>query len=391
MTRRLLCAAAIITIWLCVFGWVAGVRWNTPLFPREQMDLAASKFQVVMGAGVEDEHALRVGSVGDRGNALQSIRMPNIQASRFATLRYRFEGFPHTLELSLVFRRADDPGDVQVQTIPWPGHGWTSIDLRKVPDWHGRITELGFAEYATPQVAPESDAFHPFRFDKAELWSPSWLGGLSALVSSWFGYTPWALISISALGPQREVAQAPPLIPLLVLATVLSLLVCAWALRWRMIVFKRHAIIVALILWGLLDLRWLDEFHAKHRLTEDIFAGKSWPQRQQLVADQNLVFAAEQLGYWLVSQPPLQPILVAADAKYTLLRMIYLLLPHNLALLQSVESGPLPGGSLILLYDSTQFHYDAERGAVVGNGRVFPAEPVFDTGGAYVYRLKAGK
>lgn len=390
MTRRVICAALVLAIWVIVLGWEAGVHWHTPIFPHDRLNLPASRFRVVMGAGVEDEQALRVGSVGDRGNALQSMPLGHIRAARYTTLRYRFDGFPRTLELSLIFRRADTPGDVQVATIPWPGDGWTSVDLRRIPGWHGKITELGFAEYATPQVAPESSAFHPFRFDRAELLSPSWSGSVAALTTSWFGYTPWALISISALGPQREVARAPGLLPLLILGVVPSLLLCAWILRWPRALLWRNLLVAAFVLWALLDLRWLDEFHAKHRLTEDIYAGKPWSQREQLVADQDLVFKAEQIGYWLGSQSPSQPILVASDSKYTLLRMIYLLLPHNLALLELVGDRPVPLGSLIVLYESGRFRYDEKQGAVIGGGKRYPVKPVYETGGVDVYRVEAG-
>lgn len=390
MIRRLSCTLIVMAIWLALIGWAAGVRWNTPLVPAQCMQLHANAFHVVMGAGVEDESAMRVGAVGDNGNALQSIPLPNVPANRYSTLRYHFSGFPRTLELSLVFRRADAPNDVQVATIPWPGDGWRSIALDKVPGWRGEITELGFAEYATPQVAPETSAFQPFRFDQVELCSRSWQGGVAALRTSWFGYSPWSLLSISALGPQREVAQAMPLIPLLVLGGGLSLLAAMLILRWRRHLFMRRAAMVALILWVVLDLRWLDDFHAKHRLTESLYAGKPWNGRQHLIADQDTAFAADQIGFWLASQPPGQHILVASDSKYTLLRLIYLLLPQNVALLQQVGVQALPPDSLILLYASTQWRYDAANRTIVGGGTSYPVDPVFDSGGAYLYRLRAG-
>ena len=107
------------------------------------------------------------------------------------------------------------------------------------------------------------------------------------------------------------------------------------------------------------------------------------------MADQDLVFVAEQLRYWLASQPRSQPILVTSDAKYTLLRLIYLLLPDNMALLDQVEGKP-PAGSLILLYESKHYRYDAARGVVIGRGQTYRVEPVFNGGGAYLYRVKAG-
>ena len=392
MKRRLSCAIIVAMIWILLLGVAAGLRWNTPLLAHQRVTLDASDFHVVMGAGVEDGSALRVGAVGDDGNALQSIPLEHLRAQDFSVLRYRFEGFPRTLELSLVFRRSDSPDDVQVATVPWPGAGWRSVDLRKVPGWSGEITELGFAEYATPQVAPPSVAFQPFRFDKAELWSPSLRGGLAALDTSWFGETPWALMSVSALGPTREVAQAPPLTPLLAIGAMLSLLACALILRWSRPLLLRHAAFAVLALWALLDLRWLDDFHAKHELTENLYAGKSWSERARLLPDQDIAFAAEQVKTYLAGQPPARRILVASDSNYTFLRLVYLLLPLDVAPLQQVAAAqPLPQNALFLLYASTQWRYDAERRVVIGGTQAYSAEPVFDSGDVHIYRWRSAR
>lgn len=390
MMRWIGCALVVAAIWIVLLGLAAGLRWNTPLLPQTQVALDASDFHVVMGAGVEDGSALRVGAVGDDGNALQSIPLEHLRAKDFSTLRYRFDGFPRTLELSLVFRRADTPADVQVATIPWPGDGWRSLDLRKLPGWQGEITELGFAEYATPQIAPPSVAFRPFRFDRAELWSSSWHGGLATLYTSWFDPSPWALISISALGPVREAAQAPALMPLLVAGAVLSLLACVLILRWSRQRWLRGGVVVALAAWVLLDLRWLHDFHAKHLLTENLYAGKSWSERAQLLPDQGIAFAATQIEAYLAGHPPVRRILVASDSNYTFLRLIYLLLPLDAAPLQMIGAASvLPPDSLFVLYDSTQWHYDTERGMLASGAVSFPVEPVYQSGGVQLYRLRS--
>ncbi len=71
--------------------------------------MKASDFHVVIGAGVEDDEGLRVGAVGDDGNALQSLALDHLHAQDFPILRYRFSEFPRTLELSLMFRRPTPP------------------------------------------------------------------------------------------------------------------------------------------------------------------------------------------------------------------------------------------------------------------------------------------
>ncbi len=273
-------------------------------------------------------------------------------------------------------------------TVPWPGDGWRSVDLRGIPAWQGDIIEFGFAEYATPQLVPSSVAFRPFRFDEAQLWSPSWRGGVAALSTSWFGYAPWALLSISALGPAIETVQAPSMTPFLFFGSAFSLLAAALILRWSRPRLLRHAIVTGLVLWALLDLRWLGDFHAKHELTENVYADKSWNEREPLVPDQDTVLAAEQVKTWLATQPPARRILVASDSTYTLLRMIYLLLPFNAAALPQAQAAArtLPHDALFLVYASTQWHHDPTRGMLLGEGRAYPVEPVFESGEVHIYR-----
>lgn len=387
--RRALCAIAVALVWIVVLGWAAGLRWNTPWSPAHALSLPASGFHVVMGAAVEDGDALRVGAVGNDGNAMQALRVGSIHARDWPILRYRFDGFPRTLELSLVFRRADAPDNVQAITVPWPGTGWKTVDLRRLPAWRGDIVELGFAEYATAQLVPPSIAFQPFAFERVGLASPSWRGGLAELATAWFAYVPWALSSVSALMPDRATLGTASPIPTLVAGVLLSLLVAAPILRWPRRRLLCAAGIAALALWIFLDLRWLRDLHARHALTEQLYAGKSWDERERLQPDQDLAFMASQVRDWLAAQPTSQRILVAADNNYAFLRLIYLLLPHNVALLQLTAGAPLPPDSLILLYASTQWHYDAARGAIVGGGRVYPADPVFDSGLLHVFRQRS--
>lgn len=391
MIRRIACAIVLALVWILVLGWAAGLSWNTPLQPVRSKTLAGDTFRVVLGAGVQDESTLRVGAVGDDGNALQSIALDGIRAADYPILRYRFEDFPRTLELSLVFRRADSPQDVHSITIPWPGAGARTVDLRKLPEWRGEIVEVGFAEYATAQLVPPSVAFAPFRFDRIELASPSWRGGLAALYTSWFAYVPWALQSISALVPDRATFGTVSPLPTLALGMLLSVFALALFLRWPWRRSLRGAGVAAVVLWIGLDARWLRDFNARHALTEHLYAGKGWDERLRLLPDQDLAFMAAQVGNWLDSQPPGQRLLVAADSNYAFLRLIYLLLPHDVALLQLAGDAPLPPGSLILLYASSRWRFDETREAIIGGARDYPVDPVFESGLVHVYRLRSGK
>jgi len=386
--RRVVCVIVIGIIWVCALGWAAGMRWNTPLWPAQKIVLPAREFHVVMGAGAEDGDALQVGAVGGDGNALQSTRITPVVAQDLPILRYRFQDFPRTLELSLVFRRADTPDDVQVITIPWPGEGWRTVDLRNVPEWRGEIVELGFIEYATAQLVPPSVAFRPFRFVRAELHSPSWRGGVAGLSTAWFAYVPWALLSVSALAPDRATAGTSSPLPVLLPALALSVLAAALILGWSRRRLLRRAGIAVAILWLLLDLRWLRDFGNRHALTESLYAGKSWQERQRLLPEQDLLAAADRIRDWLATQPPAQRILLDADSKYAFLRLIYLLLPQNIGLLSLSGNADLPAGSVIVLYSSSTWSYDAPRRRLSGSGRSYPVDALSEDGVVRLYRLR---
>ena len=193
MMRRAVCAAFIAGIWLIVLGFAAGLVWTSPPLPSLKLPIAARDFRVVQGAGVEDGTSMRIGSVGDDGSALQAVSIDHLSAADFPVLRYRFDGFPRTLELSFFFRRADAPDDVQpAVTVPWPDGGWQTIDLSKVPGWRGEIIEMGFSEYPTPQLAPTSVAFQPFRFDQ--------VGTLVAVVARQFRVAVHIVVHVYAVG-----------------------------------------------------------------------------------------------------------------------------------------------------------------------------------------------
>ncbi|MBS0486659.1 MAG: hypothetical protein JSS13_04905, partial [Proteobacteria bacterium] len=43
-----------------------------------------------------------------------------------------------------------------------------------------------------------------------------------------------------------------------------------------------------------------------------------------------------------------------------------------------------------LLYSGSQWRYDEQRAAIIGGQREYPADPVFESGLAHVYRLRGG-
>jgi hypothetical protein len=365
------------------------------LYSRDQLTLNGQDFRPVMGAGVEDGSALGVGAIASDGNAMQSIPLDRTHAADYPLLTYRFEDFPRTLELLLVFRRADTPEDVQTVALPWPGDGAVTVDLHAAtPAWHGDITELGFAEYATAQLVPPSIAFQPFRLVQSRLASPAW-GALPRLLRhAWFGYQPWSLASINVVGASDDRNASMP--ATLVIGGLLSLVVCALLLRWSRGQLLRPALIAGALCWVMLDLRWIADLSSKHKLTDTIYAGKSWPERARLQPDEDVAGFAQLARQQLAEVRQGQRVLVASDSTYVMLRLIYFLLPLNAAPLESAiaaaPTGDWPHDTVIVLCTSKRWHFDDSSSTLRSEARSIGVTPLFVGGNLAVYRVHgAGK
>ena len=391
--RRALAVVAFIAVWLLVLGGAARIPWSAPLLSRDQVTLNGQDFRPVMGAGVEDGSALGIGAIASDGNAMQSVPMDRLRAANYPLLTYRFEDFPRTLELLLVFRRADTPDDVQTVALPWPGDGVVTVDLHAAsPAWRGEITELGFAEYATAQLVPPSIAFQPFRLDQARLASPAWNALPRLLRQAWFGYQPWSLASINVVGASADTNASMP--ATLVVGTVLSLLVCAFLLRGSRRQRLRSVVIAGALCWVALDERWLADLWAKHRLTESIYAGKSWLERARLQPDEDVAGFAQLARQQLADNRQPDRVLVGSDSTYTMLRLIYFLLPLNAAPLESaIAALPVrdwPADTIIVLCSSTHWHYDDSDATLRSDSRSIAVTPLFVGGKLAVYRARRG-
>jgi hypothetical protein len=373
IVRGVVCAIAVIAVWVAVLASAARASYDMPLRPLHRSVLAGSDFAVVEGQGVADSSHLRVTSVSENGEALQLSRV-RINAETQSLLRYQFGKFPRTLELSLVFRR-EDATEPETVTVPWPEDHPCSVDLREVSGWRGTIVEVGFAEYATPQIAPESVAFKPFQLKNVELWSPSLQGSMAALYTSWFDFRPWSLMSISALGLEHDVLQSPFMVPYLALGGILTLLLLALTWRWTCAQFIRRAPTAALVMWILLDAVWIGDLGAKHSLTEDVYASKLWNERKELVPDQDLAAVAKRVRDYFAATKPPRALLVSADSNYIFLRLIYLLLPLNAAPLEPAATQSWPkDNTFVLLYRDSRWRYEGSTGALVDGQGVRPFE-----------------
>lgn len=382
----------LLVLWTALLGWASQAPTGAAFEPTERVRFAGSEFQVVMGAGVQSGQDLGINAIGAEHMALQSLAPARaIDAAEFPILRYRWQDFPRTLELSFVFRCADDPSDVHTVTLPPAGAHPGYFDLSTVPEWRGRIAEIGFAEFPTAQLVPADIAFRPFSLVEAELWSPSWRGSLGALGTDWSAYRPWALMSVSALGPDAPWPHKATPVTLLTIGLAASLVLAALVLArsWR---WLGTVLCIALAGgWLALDVRWLGEFADRHVLTRELYAGKSWRERAAIEPDTALIAGASRVRAWLARVPADTHVIVAASGAYDVLRLGYHLLPANVAPIGALSHLPSTRAmkpALLVVYADPEWTYDAARHMLRGIDAEYAADLVVDEGELRMFALR---
>lgn len=379
--RRVACAMAVLASWWMLLLWAADAQWSAPFSPQARQDFNGSAFQEVFGNAVARDDRLAVQSASADYSTLQTVGV-NVEAADFAILRYRFVDFPRTLELSLVFRTAVAPDDVQTISLPWPGSGDAAFDLSQVPAWHGTIIEIGFAEFATAQLVPPERGFAPFELDHAALWSKSWQGDIAALVADWFGAWPWSQRSVHALGREGDAPHARSAIVFVALAALASV-------GWSVLLLGlrgRSAMVAAMACtagaWTLLDVRWQVGLGERLLATRALYAGVPWEQRKALVGDSAILRDADRIKVLLRDEPGAARILVNSSSSYFLLRLMWHLQPLNTAALWRADTATrLPEGCLIVFYASDAWYRDpAMRRLLARSERVWPHDTVMNSG-----------
>lgn len=390
--RRGAFALAALLLGALLLGWAARAPWPGPWAPDASMAFAGDDFTERLGTAFGLDGRLQVIAPGATHANMQTRRLKPFEARAFPILHYRFDDFPPQQELAFVFRRADQPDDVVSLTLPRPARGTRTFDLGRLDSWRGTISEIGFAQYPTPQLVPATFPAASFVFDSARLEADSIRGSLAALASDWLGYRPWGLFSVSSVdleaGPNTPRAPSPVLVASLALAgcALLGWLLLGWPPRMAVV---RLAGACALA-WLLLDAMQLGRLADRLVVTRALYAGQPWSERARRVPAEELRVAAERVRELLAGEPRATRVLVWAGSTFVATRLCYDLLPLNVAFLAAAmdqaESRPLPERSVLVLYDA-DWPYDARRGVLDTPGARIAVQPLERSGALAVYRV----
>ncbi len=366
-------AIAVLLTWSALVVWAAKPDWHSPILPTRSLELPATSFHMIEGEGRQAAEGLRVESLGAHDVALQTYAPKGgFEAAQLPVLAYRFSGFVHTLELSLVFRRADQPGDVHAVSLPWPGRGVSTFDLGDVPQWSGHIVEVGFAQYPTPQSIPPNIDMDTFMLRDAQLQSASWRGALRSLLTNWTSRWPWSQRSVHSLGRDATRPSDSSLVAHVALAFAL---VIGWAvvllgLRGRRLAF--FAVFCVTCAWLMLDVAWQGNLSWHLEAAREAYADGGFAQRTTHVVDPTIRDAADLVKQRIGGNDVAAHVLVVSDSGYTLMRLLWHLQPMNTAVYSEVlwdGRNPIPG-SYVVLFDAPRFRHSVRFAQLVAQSTI---------------------
>jgi len=372
-------ALALLIGWLTVFAGLSAYWWydSGALLGYESRNWSATQLQTVGGKSAVGHGALNISELS-RDTSSQAYLVPlgravvttgriQVAASDYAFAICQCDQLPVDARLSLFWRRANDPDELHNADVE-SGPGGAIRSLADAPAWSGSIVELGIALQGP--VHPGA----PIEINGLQLRADSLAMRVRSLLADWAVFQPWQGHSINFLHLEADYT-AVRIVPLAALATLLSALLFL-AFR-RSISLKESSAGLVLILvvgWLPLDLRWMVRLVEQNQQTIARFAGLGLEQSREQSLDAPLYRFATSVRSEL-GAPPKRVFVVTDEPSLSYLnyRLVYHLLPHRVfnfkrrfnAMLSKVRSGDF----VLVLGSPPQVHFRKHAGMLQWSGR----------------------
>lgn len=315
--------AAILSVGTVVTGTIFFLSKNLPEEPGETLHYPATDFNFAFGSGTPSKGIMHVNEFAN-GYALITSGPVRIQAEEQRVLRYTWLPPGIDREAAFFWRIADDSQNVLRTEITVPGT--QLIDLSAEPGWQGEITEVGLL------VAGESG--EQVEVGEISLIPDSLRVRLQLTWRAWAAFEEKSQKSVNFLhgGDYRQVVALPLLVAVWLCFTILFLwLLQRFGTRIGARQFLMSAIMLFLIAWILLDIRWASNNLRQARLSID--SQRQGDEQQFLSSDlDGEVYQYVQRLKATVLGNQNARILIIGDENaidYYLLRAKYHLLPHS--------------------------------------------------------------
>lgn len=284
---------------------------------------------VVIGQGRQVADHLEIEPVNN--TVFFRFSAKGFMARPYDRLVWRIHGINPAQEVRLVWQIQSDSGNARQLLVQFSDLQTGSVQLRSQPDWQGYIVSLG--------LFVRGPFLQPLRIEKVELW-PAPLSAAALLDQAWQEWTTseyWSQRSAHFISgaPYRSLFH-----PVVMTAAWIGLSIILYVIyqffawpqqRWQFSPFM----VLFLIGWGVLDVRWQMDLTQRTMMTYQRFSGKNAVEKRQSADDGELFQFLQKIRSYL----PIQPVRIfvvnndVANRKllrnYMTARTRYHLQPHN--------------------------------------------------------------
>lgn len=313
---------------------------NSPPVPGVQggasKTLPLSQFRVLSGGARIDDNAISFNRYQQYADAFHglAVRSGPLEADQYAYLRYQVQATWRSAEVSLTWRRKDNPEEIFRTHLTLSGQGWSFAKLSDVADWRGSILELGIhvvSDRAENPVTVAGLVLEPWSLRRE----------LTATVSQWLAFRGWTHRSLNYLrGHPGEEAISP--MPYAAAWAALAALGLVLVHRLGGRVNGTSYAVVFFVPWIAVDLLWQRELLAQLEVTKNRFQGKTMEQKHLADEDSAIYSYVQRLKRDVLPDDPVR-IFIADDSRghdYERLKAQYYLLPNNIYNFGSGASRP---------------------------------------------------
>ena len=284
---------------------------------------------VVVGEGRQVADNLEIEPVNN--TVFFRFSTKGFMARPYDRLVWRIQGIDPGQEVRLVWQIQSDSGNARQLPVQFNDLQTGTVQLRSQPDWQGYIVSLG--------LLVRGSFLQPLRIEKVELW-PAPLSAAALLDQAWQEWTTseyWSQRSAHFISgaPYRSLFHPVVITAVWIgLSIILYVIyqVLAWPQqRWQFSPFM----VLFLIGWGVLDVRWQMDLTQRTLITYQRFSGKNAVEKRQAADDGELFQFLQKIRGYLPDRP-VRIFVVNNDVanrkllrNYMTARTRYHLQPHN--------------------------------------------------------------
>ncbi|AHF00133.1 hypothetical protein [Thioalkalivibrio paradoxus] len=303
-----------------IFDRVGGQELRAPAIVHDP--LAGERERRELAETVQ-RFRLDTGEAGRPVSVNFSLEAP-VSARRYRGVHLELENAAPGYQFGVAWVSSLDPD--RVHTVPLGPENTLSYRARldEHPDWRGQIQGLALMMLGPPNTYVNVQQL------MLEPVSVPFVQGLRLMLGNWAEFEGWGGYSVNYIqGGARPGALLSPVVFAAFWVTSSILVYVLWSIAARRRVRLAPLLIIVLLGWVALDLRWQVDLLQQLERTHDRYAGKTWEEKRRAAEDGSLYEFVEALKTHLGIDPVRVFVVNDRDYTYSSLRAKYHLLPHN--------------------------------------------------------------